>query len=345
MFGNEGCPEGSREAPLACLRVLWPKGMMIKVSHLVKRYGTRTAVSDLSFEVEKGEVVGFLGPNGAGKSSTLRILAGVFLPTSGEVSIMGHDVARDSMKARAQIGYMPEAAPLYPEMRVAEYLSFRAELKEVPRSKRLSFVADAMEKANVVDVQAVPIAKLSKGYKQRVGLADALVARPPLLILDEPTAGLDPNQIRAVRDVLRELGNEHTVLLSTHILSEVEASCERAIVIANGKLVANGTLREIQAQRRPVGAMLVVRGEEAAIRRTFAAAENVCDLRLTPSGETLACEFRWKDSSSPAEPTLILEGIVSGLVANGIHIREVRSLGGTLEDVFEELTRGEKGSA
>lgn len=318
---------------------------MIKVSHLVKRYGARTAVSDLSFEVEKGEVVGFLGPNGAGKSSTLRILAGVFLPTSGEVSIMGHDVARDSMKARARIGYMPEAAPLYPEMRVAEYLAFRAELKEVPRSKRLSFVADAMEKANVVDVQAVPIAKLSKGYKQRVGLADALVARPPLLILDEPTAGLDPNQIRAVRDVLRELGKEHTVLLSTHILSEVEASCERAIVIAGGKLVANGTLREIQAQRRPVGATLVVRGEETAIRRVFAATENVCDLHLSQSGETHTCEFRWKDPSSSTEPTLILEGIVSTLVANRIHIREVRTLGGTLEDVFEELTRFETGAA
>ncbi len=314
---------------------------MIKVSHLVKRYGTRTAVSDLSFEVEKGEVVGFLGPNGAGKSSTLRILAGVFLPTSGEVSIMGHDISRDSMKARAQIGYMPEAAPLYPEMRVAEYLAFRAELKDVPRGKRSSYVADAMEKANVLDVQAVPIAKLSKGYKQRVGLADALVARPPLLILDEPTAGLDPNQIRAVRDVLRDLGKEHTVLLSTHILSEVEASCQKAIVIANGKLVAEGTLAEIQNKRRPVGASLVLRGDEGAIRQCLDGNDSVRELTITPEGEARACEFQWSRPASAEDSALQLERVVSSLIAAGVHVREVKSLGGTLEDVFQELTRSE----
>ena len=170
--------------------------VVISVHHLVKRYGTHLAVDDVSFEVEKGEVVGFLGPNGAGKSTTLRILSGFLGPSTGVVKIAGHDIERDSFEARKSIGYMPEAVPLYPEMRVGEYLAFRAELKNVPRAKRRSFVDDAMEKAAVTDVATTLIGKLSKGYKQRVGLADALVAQPPILILDEPTAGLDPNQIR-----------------------------------------------------------------------------------------------------------------------------------------------------
>ena len=198
---------------------------MVSVQHLVKRYGARLAVDDLSFTVPKGEVVGFLGPNGAGKSTTLRILAGFLGATSGQVSVDGHDVKDDSFEARRLLGYMPEAVPLYLEMRVAEYLAFRAELKGVARGARRASVDAAMEKANVTDVANVLIGSLSKGYRQRVGLADALVAKPPLLILDEPTAGLDPNQIVEVRDVISALGKEHTVLLSTHILSEVEASC------------------------------------------------------------------------------------------------------------------------
>lgn len=318
---------------------------MIKVSHLVKRYGTRTAVSDLSFEVEKGDVVGFLGPNGAGKSSTLRILAGVFLPTSGTVSIMGHDVAKESLKARASIGYMPEAAPLYPEMRVAEYLAFRAELKDVPRSKRKGYVADAMEKANVLDVQALSIATLSKGYKQRVGLADALVARPPLLILDEPTAGLDPNQIRDVRDVLRDLGNEHTVLLSTHILSEVEASCQKAIVIARGKLVAEGTIAEIQKKRRAIGFSLALRGDESIVRRELNRGERFREIAIRTEGDLIRCDVTWPADVAAEDANRLVEDTVSSLVGAGIFVREVKNIGGSLEDVFAELTASEKGEA
>jgi len=319
--------------------------MMIKVSHLVKRYGTRTAVSDLSFEVEKGDVVGFLGPNGAGKSSTLRVLAGVFLPSAGTVSIMGHDIAKESLKARSLIGYMPEAAPLYPEMRVSEYLSFRAELKGVARGKRKGHVADAMEKANVLDVQSLPIAKLSKGYKQRVGLADALVARPPLLILDEPTAGLDPNQIRDVRDVLRDLRSEHTVVLSTHILSEVEATCRKAIVIARGKLVAEGSIADIQKKRKAVGVSLVLRGEESTIRRDLVGGERFSEVAVRPEGGTgglLRCEIKWPASASNEEMEKAVEDVVSSLVGAGIFVREVKPIGGTLEDVFAELTASEK---
>ena len=237
---------------------------MISVQKLVKRYGKKLAVDDLSFEVDRGEVVGFLGPNGAGKSTTLRILAGFLGMSSGTVTVAGHDIKDQSFEARQKIGYMPEAVPLYTEMRVAEYLAFRAELKRVARSERRSAVDEAMQKANVDDVANVLIGNLSKGYRQRVGLADALVARPPLLVLDEPTAGLDPNQIREVRDVIKELGREHTVLLSTHILSEVEASCSRVVVIAKGKLVAEGTMEDLAKKRRAAGLVIVVRGDRDA---------------------------------------------------------------------------------
>src|SRR6185436_9946413 len=245
---------------------------MISVQKLVKRYGSgasaRLAVDDLSFEVDKGEVVGFLGPNGAGKSTTLRILSGFLGMTSGKVTVAGHDIRDQSFEARQKLGYMPEAVPLYPEMRVVEYLSFRAELKRVARGERRSAVGDAMRKANVRDVANVLIGHLSKGYRQRVGLADALVARPPLLVLDEPTAGLDPNQIREVRSLICELGREHAVLLSTHILPEVEATCDRALVISRGTLVAEGTIDALRKRRRSRGVRVVVSGS-GDVRKTL----------------------------------------------------------------------------
>ena len=244
------CPERASKGNF----VVWPI-TLISVQHLVKRYGAgkSAAVDDLSFEVARGEVVGFLGPNGAGKSTTLRILAGFLGFTSGAVTVAGHDIVRESFEARRKIGYMPEAVPLYPEMRVVEYLAYRAELKRVSRKDRKAFVDEAMGKANVDDVKTTLIGHLSKGYRQRVGLADALLAKPPLLVLDEPTAGLDPNQIREVRDVIKQLGKEHTVLLSTHILSEVEASCSRVVVIAKGKLVAEtpSTTATLSVAERP----------------------------------------------------------------------------------------------
>ena len=199
--------------------------VLLDIRDLSVNYGGIQALQHLDLTIHAGEIVTLIGANGAGKSTTLRILAGFLGMTSGSVKVAGHDIEEASFEARQQIGYMPEAVPLYPEMRVAEYLAFRAELKRVPRARRRASVDAAMEKASVTDRANVLIGSLSKGYKQRVGLADALVARPPLLILDEPTAGLDPNQIREVRDVIRALGAEHTVLLSTHILSEVEASC------------------------------------------------------------------------------------------------------------------------
>ena len=235
---------------------------MIEVDKLTVSYGSFRAVDRVSFSVQAGEIVGFLGPNGAGKSTTLRVLAGFLGATSGAVRIAGIDVAEDSQRARARIGYMPEMSPLYPEMRVGEYLRFRAELKKVPRASRKEAVRTAMAEARVDDFEEVMIGHLSKGYRQRVGLADALVASPPLLILDEPTAGLDPNQIREVRSLIQKLGKDRTVLLSTHILSEVEATCSRAVVINRGRLVAEGSIDEIRAMRRPSGVRFVVRGDQ-----------------------------------------------------------------------------------
>lgn len=322
---------------------------MIDVDHLTKRYGSRDirlAVDDVSFRIGKGEVVGFLGPNGAGKSTTLRILSGFLGMTSGTVKIAGHDIADDTFEARKSIGYMPEAVPLYPEMRVVEYLTFRAELKRVARASRRAFIDDAMEKAKVIDVATQLIGKLSKGYRQRVGLADALVARPPILILDEPTAGLDPNQIREVREVIKGLAAEHTVLLSTHILSEVEASASRVLLIHRGKLAFDGPTGDIGKARRTAEIDVTVRGEADAAKRALESVDGVAkvsvvDRAAMDDGVTLRCVWK-KDLSDAARAT---EAIVVALVAAGIGVREVRAAGGSLEDLFAELTRDDAPAA
>lgn len=217
---------------------------MINVTNLTKYYGDRAAVRNVTFEVAEGQVVGFLGPNGAGKSTTMRILAGYLAATSGSATIDGIDVFWNSVEARRKIGYMPESCPLYPELRVGEYLKYRAGLKGVygsTRRKRLDFV---MERCWLRDVRRQLIGTLSKGYRQRVGLADALIAEPPVLILDEPTAGLDPAQIRETRKLIRELGENHTVLLSTHILPEVVRTCTRVLVINRGEVALDRELKE-----------------------------------------------------------------------------------------------------
>ena len=198
---------------------------MIKVENLTKRYAGQTAIHDLNFEVGKGEIMGFLGPNGAGKTTTMRILASFMPPTSGRASIAGFDIFEQSLQARAHLGYMPENVPLYNDMRVKEYLDYRAALKSIPHRRISERVGDVKELCGLKEVENKLIGALSKGYRQRVGLADALVHEPDLLILDEPTIGLDPNQIRQVRELIKNLGKQHTILLSTHILPEVEMTC------------------------------------------------------------------------------------------------------------------------
>jgi ABC-2 type transport system ATP-binding protein len=316
---------------------------MIDVTDLTKTYGDHVAVRGVSFSVGQGEVVGFLGPNGAGKSTTLRMLAGFLGMTSGVVRIAGHDILEEPLKARAAIGYMPEATPLYGEMRVAEYLRFRAELKGVARREIKTAIGRAMDEARIADVATTLIGNLSKGYKQRVGLADALVARPPILILDEPTAGLDPNQIREVRALIRELGERHTVLLSTHILTEVESTCGRAIVIAKGKLVAEGPLDELRERRRSSRAKLVVRvptfpeNAQAPELEAWLAAQP--DIVKIQSGEADEGLVPLTVSFAPTtEPGAALEALIGALYENGYKVREAALLSASLDEVFSELT-------
>lgn len=313
---------------------------MITVEHLVKDYGTVVAVKDVSFSVGKGEVVGFLGPNGAGKSTTLRVLAGFLGPTSGRVVINGLDVVEDGAEARRSLGYMPEMAPIYPEMRVREYLQFRAELKGVRSRDRKAAVARAMEAARVSDMEATLVQHLSKGYKQRVALADALVASPPLLILDEPTAGLDPNQIREVRDLIRSLGESHTILLSTHILPEVETTCSRAIVIDRGKLVAEGTVEELRERRRGSGAAILVvdpEGRAPELVRAIPGVAEVTKTDVSPPASRLSLAY---EAEAPRDGS-VLERAVTALVGAGIAVREATPIRATLEEVFAELTVAE----
>jgi ABC-2 type transport system ATP-binding protein len=310
---------------------------MIVVSDLSKSYGGPAfAVRDVSFRVEKGEVVGFLGPNGAGKSTTLRVVAGFLGATAGRVTLGGHDLVDEPMRARELVGYMPESVPLYPEMRVVEYLRFRAEIKRVARRKRHKAIEMAMEKAKVEDMSETLIGHLSKGYRQRVGLADALVADPPILILDEPTSGLDPNQIREVRALVRDLGKEHAVLFSTHILSEVEATCDRAVVIAKGSLVAEGTIDHLRKMRRSRSVRIVARsgdapaGEKAAsLLRGIAAVGKVRE-----EGEAVV--VTWREGTDDVGPAT--EELAQKLMAAGFRLRELAPVTASLEEVFAELT-------
>lgn len=237
---------------------------MIQVHQLTKYYGDYPAVREVSFEVDRGRIVGFLGPNGAGKSTTMRILAGYMTATSGRVVLDGIDVFWRPVEVRRRIGYMPENCPLYPELRIREYLTYRAGLKGLHGRQATKRVDYVLERCWVADVQRQLIGTLSKGYRQRVGLADVLLHNPPILILDEPTSGLDPSQIRATRDLIKELGQEHTILLSTHILSEVEVSCQEVIIINRGTVAATTTLESLRRQDQTLEELFVNVVEDGA---------------------------------------------------------------------------------
>src|SRR3954452_9036727 len=259
---------------------------MIKVENLTKRYAGHTAIQDLSFEVGKGEIMGFLGPNGAGKSTTMRILSSFMPATSGRASIAGFDVFEQSLQARSHLGYMPENVPLYGDMRVTEYLNYRAALKGVPHRRIAERVGDVKELCGLKDVERKLIGTLSKGYRQRVGLADALLAEPDLLILDEPTIGLDPNQIRQVRELIKNLANKRTVLISTHILPEVEIMCSRVVVIHKGKIRASDTAENLLKNHRAAGLVrLEVRDATADAREDLLQLTGVKDVTEEREGE------------------------------------------------------------
>jgi len=306
---------------------------MIKVENLTKRYAGQTAIQDLNFEVSPGEIMGFLGPNGAGKTTTMRILAGFMPPTSGRASIAGFDVFGQSLQARAHLGYMPENVPLYSDMRVTEYLNYRGALKGVPHRRVSERVGDVKELCGLKDVERKPIGTLSKGYRQRVGLADALLAEPDLLILDEPTIGLDPNQIRQVRELIKNLGRQHTILLSTHILPEVEMTCSRVIIIHKGRIEACDTPDNLLGKIRQAGGVEL----EAKVGNDNGEEE----LKKIPGVRDVVTDGAddWKRFSLRVESGAdVREEVFRLAVERRWAVRELTQCRGTLEDVFVELT-------
>ncbi|MEM6911596.1 MAG: ATP-binding cassette domain-containing protein [Verrucomicrobiota bacterium] len=307
---------------------------MIRVQQLTKKYYGKTVVREVSFEVGRGEIVGFLGPNGAGKTTTLRMITGYLSPTQGRVEVDGIDVVAHSLEARRRIGYMPENVPLYPEMRVKEYLRFRAELKGVPRKECRERTEVVMKQCGLEEVRRKIIQNLSKGYRQRVGLADALIHRPPLLILDEPTNGLDPNQIRQVRDFIKNLGEKHTILLSTHILSEVEAICDKVIILDRGTVKASDTPGLLAKQLRRASTLVVeVQPGEANVERLCRKLAGVRKVVATPLAEDwtrLVIRCVAGEDVRPQLDRLVKE--------HGWPLREFRFKRASLEDVFTEIT-------
>jgi ABC-2 type transport system ATP-binding protein len=300
---------------------------------LTKRYAGQTAIQDLNFEVSRGEIMGFLGPNGAGKTTTMRILAGFMPPTSGRASIAGFDVFGQSLQARAHLGYMPENVPLYSDMRVTEYLNYRSALKGVPHRRVSERVGDVKELCGLKDVERKLIGTLSKGYRQRVGLADALLAEPDLLILDEPTIGLDPNQIRQVRELIKNLGRQHTILLSTHILPEVEMTCSRVIIIHKGRIEACDTPDNLLGKIRQAGSVEL----EAKVGNDNGEEE----LKKIPGVRDVVTDGAddWKRFSLRVESGAdVREEVFRLAIERHWTVRELTQRRGTLEDVFVELT-------
>lgn len=308
---------------------------MIKVQNLTKRYARHTAVQDISFTVKRGEIVGFLGPNGAGKTTTLRMLTGYLPPTSGSAQIAGFDIFRQSIEARQKIGYMPENVPLYDDMRVREYLKFRAQIKGLKGSECRERVSHVIESCGLTPVRSKMIKTLSKGYRQRVGLADALVHNPELLILDEPTNGLDPNQIRHIRGLIRRLAESHTVLISTHILHEVEMICDRVIIIDGGRIKATDTPANLTQQMRSAGRIQVeIKGEADPISKALGNLDHVKKVSWENQ------EDGWKDYTVWVDSGFDARELIAKLTAkNQWAMRHLYSHVATLEDVFVELTR------
>jgi ABC-2 type transport system ATP-binding protein len=308
---------------------------MIDVHHLTKRYARHEAVRDITFNVERGEVVGFLGPNGAGKTTTLRMLTGYLPPTSGSARIAGFDIFRQSIEARRKIGYMPENVPLYEDMRVREYLKFRARLKGLSGGDTRRRVGDVIETCGLQSVRRKMIKTLSKGYRQRVGLADALVHDPELLILDEPTNGLDPNQIRQIRELIRRLAESHTVLISTHILHEVEMTCNRVIIIDGGKIKAADTPANLTRQMRAAGRIQVELQADAEVAAgALGRLEHVKKVTPEALDDGWTRFTVWVDSGTDSR-----ERIARLAGQYGWPLRSLFRHVATLEDVFVELTR------
>lgn len=306
---------------------------MIEATNLVKRYGPTLAVDDLTFRIEPGQVVGFLGPNGAGKSTTLRILTGYMPATSGRVTVAGHDVLTESLAVRSKIGYLPENTPLYPEMRVEEYLRYRGTLQKMDRGRLTRRIDEVVELCSLGEVRRRLIGRLSRGNRQRVGLAQALLHEPPVLVLDEPTAGLDPNQITQFRELIDRLRGKHTVMLSTHILPEVERVADRVIVIASGRIAAQGTPEELR-RRVTAGSRVVVelKSPDKQVVEALGGLESVREVRTTMSDGWCRAVVSPKDDAD------IREALGQEAMRRGWAVREMRHESASLEQFFIQIT-------
>jgi len=312
---------------------------MIEVVGLTKKYGSNLAVDNISFSIQKGEIVGFLGPNGAGKSTTMNIITGYLSATSGSVKINGYDVLDDPIEARKCIGYLPEQPPLYLDMTVNEYLRFVYNLKKVSHKGREVHISEVCRLVGIEHVRNRIVGNLSKGYKQRVGLAQALIGDPEVLILDEPTVGLDPNQIIEIRNMIRALGKERTIILSTHILPEVNAVCERVLMISSGKIVANDTTENITETTISGKQYLVrVEGPQSAVLSVLNGMDGITSAKVQKEGEPGAFDYLVStNDESDIRKTLVL-----ALAKQDFAVLSFQAVGTSLEDVFSQLTKNNK---
>lgn len=306
---------------------------MIEVSHLSKNYGQRQAIADLSFKIDKGEVVGFLGPNGAGKSTTMKIITGFMAPSSGQAKICGYDVFENPLEVKKRIGYLPEIPPLYADMLVEDYLRFVAELKQVKRIRVKSLVDRALVKTQLTGVRTRLIRNLSKGFKQRVGIAQALVSDPEVLVLDEPTVGLDPKQVAEIRDLIKELRGEHTIILSTHILPEVQATCSKVIIIHEGRIVAQESIDQIEKMNQGFIVLTLKTRKPMSSEEALRKIEGVKDIEVV-GPQHLRLKL--------AEQEEIIEQVASEVIRSGAGLLELSPSKANLEDVFLKLTYGQE---
>jgi ABC-2 type transport system ATP-binding protein len=309
---------------------------VIEVQHLTKQYGPVTAVSDVSFKVEKGEILGFLGPNGAGKTTTMRILTGYMPATDGKAFVAGYDVTQHPLEAKRRTGYLPETPPLYPDMTVSDYLTFCARIKGVPKAERKTRVAATMERTRVADVANRHCAKLSKGYRQRVGLAQALLHNPDVLILDEPTAGLDPKQINETRNLIKGLAGDHTIILSTHILPEVSQTCSRVVIINRGRVVAVDTPDNLTSRLGGTGAMYVE--VDAAGTDANSVLGGVPGVTGVSVSATRGSVVGYEVASGGQD---VRRELASAIVGRGWGLLELRPMRMSLEEIFLQVTTEE----
>lgn len=312
---------------------------MIEVTNLVKRYGDHTAVDHLSFQIEKGKIYGFLGPNGAGKSTTMNMITGYIASTEGKVIIDGHDILEEPEEAKKCIGYLPEQPPLYFDMTVLEYMKFAADLKKISRKERESMIEEVMDMVKITDMKNRLIKNLSKGYRQRVGLAQAILGYPEVIILDEPTVGLDPKQIIEIRSLIKELKKKHTVILSSHILSEVSAVCDYVLIVSHGRLVASDTPDNLSRLAEGSNTLnMLIKGEKELIENGLKEIDKIKETELGFNEE----EGVWNVSVSTEEQEDIREEVFLKMAELHCPILEMKSKKVSLEEIFLELTESEK---